>query len=222
MEHFGKIACSKLAEVWVSLQEVQGKPHLVLRIYDTPPPGAPSPIPRREAIALPIDQLPILLRVLTHAQEICMSRGLLYAPATTSVVVMQDGVAVSLPLQERTTKARQHTRVPVQVPVECRLVEPDKFWPDKSVSGEIRDLSLGGAQVWLRKRFPRFKEVSVACIIDGKGFQARAQVVSVELESHKDPETGLHRHGLRWVAMEPKAREVLTEVISRRSKGGPP
>ena len=222
MESFGKIVCSKLDEVWVSLQEVHGKPHLEFRIYSTPPPGAPAPIPRREAIALPIDQLPNLLRVLTHAQELCISRGLLYAPAPASVVTMQDGLSVSLPQRERTTKARQHPRVPVQVPVECRLVEPEKFWPASSVSGEIRDLSLGGAQVWLRQRFPRFKDVNVACIVDGKGFQARAQVVSVELESHKDPQTGLHRHGLRWVAMEPRARQILTDVISHRSKGGAP
>ncbi len=98
-------------------------------------------------------------------------------------------------------------------------MSPDRFWPTKPLSGEIRDISAGGAQVWLLQRLPRFKQVDVAFSIDGRGFQGRAEIISVELEARRDPQTGQHRHGLRWVAVEPKAREILSGAIAKRSRG---
>jgi PilZ domain-containing protein len=220
MERLGRVVCSQQEEIWVSLLEVQGRPHLEFRIYGASGPSNASPVPRGEAIVLPIDQIPGLLRVLTSAQEVCMNRGLLYDPRPASVVTMEQGDAVSMPLAQRASAARRDPRLPLQLRIECRLVDPEKFWPSSPVVGEIRDISLGGAQVWLLQRLPRYKQVDVAVVIDGKGFQARAKIVSVDLESQKDPKTGLHRHGLRWAGMEPKAREILTEAIANRSKGG--
>jgi len=220
MERLGRVVCSQQEEIWVSLLEVQGRPHLEFRIYGTSGPGNASPAPRREAIVLPIDQIPSLLRALTSAQEVCMSRGLLYDPRPGAVVTMDRGDAVTMPLSRRASAARRDPRVPLQLRIECRLVDPDKFWPTNPVSGEIRDISLGGAQVWLLQRLPRFKQVDLGLVIDGKGFQARAHIVSVDLESQKEPTTGFHRHGLRWAGMEPKAREILAEAIASRSKGG--
>ena len=220
MEHLGKVPCNSLEEVWVSLLEIQGKAHLEFRVRAISASGKTSPLSAREAILLPIDQLQSLLRLLTQIRELCIKRGLLYEPGPASAVTMQQGESIALPLQRRATTARRDPRIPLRLPVECRLVEAEGIRPTKPVSGEIRDISLRGAQVWLPQRLPRFKQVDVAGLLDGSGFHARAQVVSVELESNRDPTTGFHRHGLQWVAMEPKPREILSTAIASRSEGG--
>ncbi len=216
MEHLGKIACSQLEEVWISLLEIQGKPHLEFRSHGTAAPGKTSPVTRREPIALPIDQLPSLLRLLTQAQEECVRRGLLYVPPPESGVTMERGDSVVTPLAKRTSSARRDPRVAVKLPIECRLVDPEKFWPASPVNGEIRDIGTGGAQIWLPQRFPRFKQIDVALVIDGMGFPARADIVSTDQESKKELNTGFHRHGIRWVAMMPKSKDVLREAVARR------
>jgi hypothetical protein len=106
----------------------------------------------------------------------------------------------------------------VNVPVQCRLLDSSDFWGSKPVAGEMKDIGLGGAQVWLPRRFPRFKEISVSMILDGKAFHARAEIVSLDLESKTDPKSGFHRHGLRWVSMEAKVQELLADLISRQTK----
>jgi hypothetical protein len=131
---------------------------------------------------------------------------------------MERGSLVATPLAKRTASARRDLRVSVQLPIECRLVDPEKFWPTAGVRGQIRDLRTGGAQIWLPQRFPRFKQVDVSLIIDGKGFQGRAEIVSVDAESKKEPKTGFLRHGLRWVAMVPKSKEILREGVAKRSQ----
>ena len=217
MEHLGKIACSQLEEIWISLQEIQGRPHLEFRSYGTASPGKTAPMARREPIALPIDQLPNFLRLLTQAQEECVRRGLLYVPPPESGVTMERGDSFVTPLAKRTTSARRDLRVSVQLPIECRLVDPERFWPATPLNGEIRDMGAGGAQVWLPQRLPRFKQIDVSLVIDGMGFQARAEIVSTDLESKKEANTGFHRHGLRWVAMVPKSKDVLMEAVAKRS-----
>ncbi len=216
MDRLGKVVGSSLEEVWVSLQEVKGRPHLELRVYKTPPNGEAAPQTGREPLLLPVEQLPHLLRVLTQAKELCVNRGMLYDPRPATAVIMDGGNAITIPLAIRSTEARHEPRVRLHLPAECRLVNPDRVWPTKPLSGEIRDISKGGAQVWLPQRLPRFKQVDVALAIDGRGFQGRAEIVSVEMETKRDPQTGCHRHGLRWIAVEPKAMEILSGAIARR------
>ncbi len=217
MNHVGKVPANSLEEIWVSLQEVRGRPHLELRVYLNPPNGETAPLPGRERVLLPVAQLPHLLRVLTMAKELCLTRGTLSDSRPATAVVMERGNPVIIPLATRGTEARREVRVPLHLRAECRLVNPDRFWPTKPLSGEMRDISKGGAQVWLPQRLPRFKQVDVELVIDGQGFQARAEIVSVEQETKRDPQTGCHRHGLRWVTVEPKAMEILNEAIARRS-----
>ncbi|HSB72879.1 MAG TPA: PilZ domain-containing protein [Candidatus Methylomirabilis sp.] len=220
MEHVGKIPCSPLEEVWVSLGEVQGKPQLELQLRSASAPDSSTLLPQHEGILLPVDQLPSLLRLLARAREVCISRGLLSDPDLASIVTMEQGESIVLPLQRRAIVARRDLRIPLRLPVECRLVDPEGMRPAKPVSGEVRDISLRGAQVWLPQRLPRFKQVDVGVLLDGRGFLARATIVNVELESNRDPTTGYHRHGLKWVAMEPTPREILTAAIAKRSEGG--
>ena len=219
MEHVGKVPCGPLEEVWVSLGEVHGKPQLELRIRGASAPDKAPLLPEHQGILLPVDQLPSLLRLLTRLREVCVTRGLLSDTGQASVVMMEQGDSIVLPLQKRAIVARRDPRMPLRLPVECRLVDTEGFRPLKPISGEIRDISLHGGQVWLPRRLPRFTHVDIAGLLDGKGFQARAQVVNVEPESKRDPTTGYYRHGLKWVAMEPKPREILTAAIAKRSEG---
>jgi c-di-GMP-binding flagellar brake protein YcgR len=221
MEPFGKLPCNALEEVWVSLRESQGEASLELQVRTPTTSGKTSPLWDREGILLPIDQLPRLLELLTQVREVCINRGYLYESGPGSVVTMQHGESVVLPLQRRTTVARRDPRIPVRVPVECHVVGAEGIPSTRRVSGEIRDISLHGAQVCLPQRLPRLKQVDVAGLLDGGPFQARAQVVNLQSEAHRDPATGLHRHGLQWVAMEPTSRALLTTAIARRSESGP-
>jgi c-di-GMP-binding flagellar brake protein YcgR len=221
MEPFGKLPCNALEEVWVSLRESLGKASLELRVCTLAPAGKTSPRSDREAILLPIDQLPRLLELLTQVRQICISRGYLYESVSASVVTMQHGESVVLPLQRRTTVARRDPRIPMRLAVDCRVVEAEGILSTRRVSGEIRDISLRGAQIWLPQRLPRFKTVDIAGLLDGSMFQARAQVVNIQPEALRDPATGCHRHGLQWVSMEPRPRALLTTAIARRSESVP-
>ncbi|HSB78272.1 MAG TPA: PilZ domain-containing protein [Candidatus Methylomirabilis sp.] len=218
MEHLGKVPCNPLEELWVSLREIQGKPQLELRIRTISASGKTPPLSEREPVLLPIGQLESLLRLLTRAREFCINRGLLYEPGPATVVTMEQGESIALSLEKRGITVRRDPRIPVRLSVECRLVESEGNRLPKPVSGEMRDISIRGAQVWLPQRLPRFKHVDVSGLLDGMGFQARAQIANVGLESNRDPTTGFHRHGLQWVAMEPKQREILTTAITKRSE----
>lgn len=218
MEHLGKVPCNPLEELWISLREVQGKAHLELRIRTISASGKTPPLLEREPILLPISQLQSLLQLLTQAREFCVSRGILYEAGPATLVTMEHGESIAVSLEKRGISVRRDPRIPVRLSVECRLVESEGTRPAKPVSGEIRDISIRGAQVWLPQRLPRFKHVDVSGLLDGKGFQARAQIANVGLEANRDPTTGFHRHGLQWVAMEPKQREILTTAITKRSK----
>ncbi len=218
MEQFGKIPCGPLEEVWVSVQEVQGKAQLELQVHRIPTTGAAATRPQGDAIRIPVDQLLPLLQVLNHVREICANRGYLSEPASAGTP--EQGEPAAPPILPRTPSGRQHPRMPVKLPVECRVVDAERFWPTPLVAGELHDISLGGAQAWLPKRLPRFRKVDIAGELDGKPFQARATIVSVGLESQQDPVTCFHRHGLQWVAMEPRSHELLVAALAQLSEGG--
>ena len=82
-----------------------------------------------------------------------------------------------------------------------------------ALSGEARDVSIGGAQVWLAKRLPRFKQADVFMVIEGMIFRARAEIAGVELERNREVKGGYYRHSLRWVVMEAHAKEALSKVV---------
>ncbi len=212
-EKLGQVSRNKLEDIWVSLHEVRGEPQVELRVCVRSAAGDTKPLLGREGIVFPASLLPDLLRVLTQAQELLLKRGLIYFP--TSAVVLERGepTAVRRAASPGPQASRRNPRVPVSLPVECRLVDPDASRPDKQVAGEARDVSIGGAQVWLPKRLPRFVQVEVSTVMAGMNFRARAEVVTVEMEAKKDPKTGYHRHGLRWVVLDAPAKAALSKVI---------
>ena len=215
MDKLGSMVCNPLEEIRVSLRDVRGKPHVEFRVYGRSRSGEPDPLPGREGITLPAGLLPVFLRVLSQAQEILIKRGVIYIPTPAEATVMDRGEPITVRLAGPPGRhdSRHHPRVALSVPVECRAVDPESFWPSKPVTGEAKDVSIGGAQVWLAERLPRFKQADVFMVIEGMIFRARAEIVGVELETNKETKGGNYRHSLRWVVMEAHAKEALSKVV---------
>jgi len=215
MEKLGSMVCNALEEIRVSLRDVRGEPHVEFRFYGRSRSGEQDPLPGREAISLPVGLLPVLLRVLTQAQDLLIKRGLIHIPSPAEATVMDGGVPITVGLAGPPGRrdSREYPRVPLSVAVECRAVDPDSFWPAKPVTGEAKDVSIGGAQVWLPKRLPRYKQADVFMVIEGMIFRARAEIVGVELETKKDIRGGYYRHSLRWVTMEAHAKAALSRLV---------
>jgi hypothetical protein len=215
MERLGSMVKNRLEEIWVSVGEIQGEANVELRVHGRSLSGKEEPLPGREAITLPVGLLPVLLRVLTQAQDVLIKRGLIYIPSPAEATVMEGGLPVTVRMARGSAgrDSRKHPRVSLSVAVECRVIDPDSFWPAKPVNGEAKDVSIGGAQVWLVKRLPRFKQAEVFMVIEGMIFRARAEIAGVELDTKKDGKSGYYRHSLRWVMMEAHAKEVLSKVV---------
>jgi hypothetical protein len=214
-ERLGSMVKNRLEEIWVSVREIQGEANVELRVHGRSVSGKEEPLPGREAITLPVGLLPVLLRVLTQAQDVLIKRGLIYTPSPAEAIVVEDGLPITVRMADAAAgrKSRLYPRMSLSVPVECRVIDPDSFWPAKPVNGEAKDVSIGGAQVWLSKPLPRFKQVEVFMVIEGMPFRARAEIAGVELEAKKEAKSGYYRHSLRWVTMEAHAKEVLSKVV---------
>lgn len=213
VEKLGQVSRNPLEDIRLSLTEIRGEPHVELRVYVRSAPGDDKPLLGREGIVFPARFLPDVQRMLTQAQELLIKRGLIYVPAPTMVQERGVPTVVRPPTAPRPQPSRRSLRVPLKVPVECRPVHPGGSQPGKPVSGEMRDVSVVGAGVWLAKRLPRFEQIEVSAVIAGLAFRAIAEVVTLEIEAKKEPKTGYHRHGLKWVVLEPEARAVLSKVI---------
>ncbi len=217
MERLGHVARNPSEDVWVLLQDVQGVPHVELRVYGHPVPGYPAPLPGREGISLPVELLPVLLRVLTQAQEALAERGLLAAPPAPAAAKPWGG-AVTLhpagpPVVPGRRDKRRHARVPVNLTVECSIVDPGRFRPPKPVVGQIMDVSSGGAQAVLSERLPHSQDVDIFMVINGTVFQGRAKIVGTEMEAKGTPKAGPYRHHLQWIVLDANAKAALAKVL---------
>ncbi len=222
MEHLGKLSCNPREEVWISLQEEQGRGLLELQVYGSPGAGKGPALPRGDAIHVPINQLPKLLQLLAQVRELCVSRGYLYEPGPAVATTMERGEPVALPVGGRSAMGRREPRVPVGLPIECRLRDSERFWPLPPVIGELRDISLHGAQMWLPRALPRFEQVDITGTMGRAPFHACAKIVSVAVGTTQEPARQTHRHGLQWVVMEPETRELLARLLTAGSAEAKP
>jgi hypothetical protein len=200
-ETLGQLALNSLEALKLSLITIRGEPHVELRVWEHTAPGNAGGLPGERAIALPLNLFPDLLRVMTEAKDVLATR-----PPTLPTITPR---AAAPPGR---TDSRKAPRLHLSLPVECRLLDPTSFWPGKWVSGEIKDLSLGGAQVWLPDRFPCFKQIEVFCRIEGTAFRGRAEIVGAD-PLKKAPRNGRYRHSLRWVGMDPRVKSALTKLV---------
>jgi len=196
-----RVALNPLEDLTLSLVTIRGEPHVEFRVHARTATGNASSLPGARAIALPLSLFPELLRVMTEAKDALATRRQTL-PTITPRIAAPPG----------RTDPRKDPRVHLSLPVECRLLDPTTFWPGKWVSGEIKDLSLGGAQVWLSECFPCFKQVEVFCRIEGTAFRGRAEIVGAD-PMRKAPRNGRYRHSLRWVGMDPSAQSALTKLV---------
>ncbi len=197
----GQVALNPLEDLKLTLITIRGEPHVELRVYARAAPGNVSGHPGVRAITLPLSLFPDLLRVMTEARDVLATRRLTF-PSIIPRAAAPPG----------RTDSRKDSRVHLSLPVECRMLDPTTFWPGKWVSGEIRDLSMGGAQVWLPECFPCFKQIEVFCRIDGTAFRGRAEIVGAD-PMKKAPRNGRYRHSLRWVEMDPRVKSALTRLV---------
>jgi hypothetical protein len=204
--------------MWISLRTGEGDPQVELRMYGRAG-GSAEPVHTAESVAIPASLLPILVRALSHVEKTLINRGVIYVPPSSKITHMEQGSNLTLGTEGRggSQAARQHPRVTVNVRVECRLLDAKDFWPSPPVNGEIKDVSLGGAQVCIAKRLPRFAQVEVFMVVDGLVFRGRAEIVAADIGHGRTAEEGGYRHSIRWLALENHAREVLTKIVASRT-----
>jgi PilZ domain-containing protein len=220
-ETLGHVLCNPLEEVRLSLRKIRGESNVELRVYRRAVPTDASPLPSTEGVAIPVNVLPELIRVLTQAQDSLTKQGRMFVPSSTETRIMERGELITEGLGERKVdqRGRQYPRVSLNIPVECRLLDPGSIWAGKSVTGDVKDVSLGGAQVFLPKCFPRFRQLDVIMMIEGAPFRARAEVVGTDLMKMKKGQESC-RHNLRWVAMDAAAKSALSKVLPAESEDG--
>lgn len=210
-ETLDQVVLNPLEDLKISLIKIRGEPHVELRVNARAAPGDASGLPGGRAIVLPVGLVPELLRVMTEIKEVLIKRGRISPPDVKGVDLGQSISARAAGLPNR-TDSRQHPRAHLRIPVECRLLDPTTFWPGKWMTGEIRDVSIGGAQVWLPQRFPRFKQVEVFGAIEGTVFRGRAEILGTDLMKVAS-KNGRYRHSLRWVGLDAQAKTVLSKLV---------
>jgi hypothetical protein len=213
-EKLGHVILSPLEKLWVILRDVHGRPNVELRVagHDLPT----DPKADRHGVLLPAEVLPMLVQALTQAQDRLVKRGLVYITPPPEATVMEQGVPVKLGLDNRAARRdpRRHARVGVHLGIECRVLDDKTFWPGRPVAGEVKDMSLGGAQVWLPRRLPLFAQLEITVVAAGTLFRGRGEVVGIEVETNRDSRSGRYRHGLRWIAIDGAAREALSKILT--------
>ena len=207
----GQVALNPLEDLKIFLMQIRGELHVALRIYARAAPDSASGLLGGRSLVLPVRSLPEILRAMTEITEALSKRSLTSVPETGGVENLQS-TTPPVPGPPARTDSRRNPRVHVRLPVECRLLDPTTFWPGKWVAGEITNLSVGGAQVWLDERFPRFRQVEVFGEVEGTVLRGRGEIVGADL-MRTAPKNGRHRHSLRWLSTDTFAKSALSRLV---------
>ena len=154
-KNFGRISRNKVEDIRVSLKEVNGTPHVELRVYARSPRRGEAPIPEMEAIVVPIQNLFDLCQILEQAHDHLLKEGLVQVPYIAQAVNLTPDDQSPPPVMDvpgASPDALRARNVPVKLPFESHLLgapdtRPAKELPQQ-VTGEIRILSGRGALVW--------------------------------------------------------------------------
>lgn len=209
-----QVSHNQFEDICLTLWDVHPAPHVELRVYRRAPrPGADT-LPRTEGISVPVDALPDLLRMLEQTQERLIRQGLVHLPSSAAGATTMEGgemvpLGISVPSSHR-GDCRRESRTTLEVPAGCRLLGDAGPCGSEPLIGEIRDVSRGGAQIWLPRRLPLFSRAEVFMRIGELNFQGRAEVVGAEVH----PKNGRYRHGLRWLLLNAESKTALSKVIS--------
>lgn len=205
----GRVSRNQSEDICAVLREVEGVPHVELRVYRRSHRSDDEFLPGTGAITVPVEMFPAFLRMLEQTQEQLVRQGVVHPPSCTEATTMQASEAVTLDALSRSVcrrDSRKHHRVPLVVPIGCRLLEEGKS--SKAVTGETEDVSAGGAQIWISERFSLFSRVEVFMRIAGMNFQGQAQVLGAEAH----PEGGRYRHSLKWMGLNAETTAALSKL----------
>ncbi len=218
-ERLGHLVRDQGEEIWVSLRESGGESHVELRVYERHASAKTEPVPGKERVSVPVCLLPVLIQTLAQAQDTLVHRGLIYIAPTPKVTHMERGEAIFLATESRPKSqvSRRHPRVALNIRGECRLLDKKSFWPGRPVVGEVVNVSVGGAQICLPTRFPRFGQVELLMVVDGMVFRGRAEVAGADAAAQSGPSCGQFRHSLRWLSLEGPAKDILTKIVTART-----
>lgn len=219
---------SHLGKICLSLRHTDGSPRIELRVCCPSLQPGESCVPLGEGIVVPPDFLLELHRLLgqilgqTEDRSIteepshrpsppsAITMGSSHPSSPPSVIAMQRGEPVGLDLSiplSRRGEFRRTVRVPVKVQVACRLVS--ETCSPKPLIGAIKNISIGGLQLWLSERLSLYNRVELFARIAGANFRGQAEVVRAEVQ----PQDDLYEHGLRWLHLTATAQDALEKVI---------
>jgi hypothetical protein len=209
-EKIGEIRRGHYEEIWVSIVEDRGETSIEFRTYTSPPKGGTEWIPSRESINVPAEALPELLQLLIRIDRRLVEMG----ERVLGVKKEAMPVSVRSASPPGSRDARRHPRVLLRLDVECRPAASANANPGSAVAGEAMDLSLGGAQVWLPMRLPRYSFVELSALIGDESFAARGEIVSVAALPKMVGGKPIYRHGLRWLPLSGAAKALLSKALS--------
>lgn len=217
--HLIRVSRNASEEIFASLHEVGGEQFLELRIYRRAADRGGAFVPGPEAILVPIRVLPDLCSALDQTRDRLMKEGLLQVQNAATVLPAQAAESTTLCLgdpEATPVPTRPEVRRQVGVPVQCHLLRAADTWPSKplpeQVTGDLRDVSGGGAQAWFPEQFPISTHLAVFTRIGGMTF--RAQAVVADVGPH--PEDGKYRHTLQWLSLSENAQAVLAKLTGTR------
>jgi hypothetical protein len=202
MEKLGRVVRSQWEDIWVLLDRSQAEPCLELRIHTHGRSEGAEDSPGGEGIGVPVRLLPDLLHTLTQAQHQLREWGLLAHAQVSAGNRSRPG----------RLDARRFPRVTMEPAAECRVVDPEGPSAARTMIGQIRDVSQGGAQAWLPQRFSQLKQVDVFMTIEGVSFRGRAEIVGPDELGKAEIQSGLYRHHLRWVALHAQGVAALSRI----------
>lgn len=214
-EDLGRISRNDSEEIRVSLQEVQGELCVEVRISSRPAPRGRAVLPQQQSIIVPLEALSSLCRVLVQSQDRVLRDGLM-RPASRPRQTMPDA-AQPVMVKEADRRPprrynRREPRIPVRLPVEAYPLSnqdsPHSEPSGEKVAGEMKDVSRGGAQIWLSESFAPPSRLAIFLRIGKYTFRGQAEVVG----SGSRPKEGKYRHNLRWLSLNDQAKAALSKL----------
>ncbi len=209
MKKLARIRCSQSEDICVWLHEVHGAPYVKLRVYRRSGRAGGDSLTGIERVAVPVDVLPALVRVLGQALERIVQDGLVQVASLPEETTMQAGEPVARSTTPHRRYSRRESRDHRRLRVTCRFLHAAESSSPKAVTGETMDVSNGGAQVWLPERFSPSRQVEVSMRIGGLDFQGQAEVVDVQTH----PTRGGYQLSLRWIGLTAREKAALSKAI---------
>jgi len=212
-EDLGRISRNESEEIRVSLQEVDGE--LCVEVQISSRPARQGVLPEQQSIVVPLDTLSSLCRVLVQSQDRVLRDGLMRTASRPRETMPDAREPVTVrdadPRRPRRYNRRE-PRIPVRLSVEAYPISTqDSSHAEpggEKVTGEMKDVSNGGAQIWLSERFPPPSRLAVFLRIGKHTFRGQAEVVG----SGPRPREGRYRHNLRWLSLNDQAKAALSKL----------